>query len=79
MAFSDVQKIVTDLDAAGVLDLDKPLKSFLAGDTLMQMGAGEGINAEVASGYVAVWEHYAVVVAGSDLGRVIEELRAADD
>jgi hypothetical protein len=77
MAFSDVQKIVEDLGRTGVVDTSKPLKAFLESEGLTQMRATEG--AEAASGYVVAWEHYAVVCGITDLGKVVEEVRALSD
>jgi hypothetical protein len=73
MAFSDVQRVAEQLHEAGVVDLDKPLREFLVSDSMAKLG-GEG--AAEAAGYVAVWEHYAVVCGISDMGRVVEELKS---
>jgi len=79
VAFSDVQKIAEDLDRAGVIDLDQPLKNFLAAEGLTELKAGQGTKAPEAAGYVAAWEHYVVVCGITDIGRVVEEIRALSD
>jgi DNA-binding NarL/FixJ family response regulator len=76
-ADEDADAVLWDLGRTGVVDTSKPLKAFLESEGLTQMRATQG--AEEASGYVVAWEHYAVVCGITDLGKVVEEVRALSD